>query len=107
MLWRKVKEENGTGASCQRREELKSNGGKIVGAELGTITMYPHKDTSEIENEWHLCLWKKIEYYWFYLANQLNSHSTQNPSSVLPTTKCLGVTNIFWQKSSVLPSYYL
>ena len=36
--------------------------------------------------------------HWFYSANQVNSHSTQNPSSVLPSTKRLGVTNIFWQK---------
>ena len=55
MLWRKVKEEDRMGASCQRRVELKRNGGKYGGAELGTITMCSHKDTSEIENGWHLC----------------------------------------------------
>ena len=44
------------GSCCQRRVELKRNGGKYGGAELGTITMCSHKDTSEIENGWHLCL---------------------------------------------------
>lgn len=86
------------GATCQRGEELKRNGAKYGGAEVGTITMCPHKDASEIENGWHLCLQKNNRIHWFYSANQVNSHSTQNPSSVLPSTKCLGVTNIFWQK---------